>query len=168
MIVNITLPTFHSNLGWNIWLLLSQHVRIRIVRTLEWGDVMEVYSCGNCKLFTLDQAHVMTIATSTKIVPNACIWYHLVILVIKPKPISKWIMPNWAFHAYFGPFPNGLCQIGPLMPTLAHFPMDHSKLGLSCPLWPIKVDFDFIQRIYYLFDLSWEFLTYVGFIIPCW
>ena len=45
--------------------------------------VMEVYSCGNCKIFTLDQAHVMTIATSIKIVPNACIRYHLVILVIK-------------------------------------------------------------------------------------
>ena len=67
------LPMFHSNLGQNIRLLSPQHVRIRVARTLEWGDVMEVYSCGNRKLFTLDQAHVMTIAISTKIVPNACI-----------------------------------------------------------------------------------------------
>ena len=67
-------------------------------------------------------------------------------------------MPNWASHAHFSPFSNGSCQIGPLMPTLAYFQMDHAKLGLSCPLWPIKVDFGFIQRIYYLFDSSWEFL----------
>ena len=118
---------------------------------------MEVYSCGNRQLFTLGQAHVMTITTSIKIVPNACIWYHLVILVIKPKPISKWIVPNWASHAHLNPFPNGLCQIGPFMPILAHFQMDYVKLGLSCPLWPIKVDFDFIQRIYYLFEASREF-----------
>ena len=162
------LPTFHSNLGWNIWLLLPQHVRIRVTRTLEWGDVMEVYSCGNRKFFTLDQAYVMTIATSTKIVLNACICYYLGILVIQPKPISKWIMPNWAFHAHFSAFSNGSCQIRALMPTLTHFQMDYAKLGLSCPLWPIKADFGFIQRIYYLFDSSWEFLTYVGFIIPCW
>ena len=118
---------------------------------------MEVYSCGNHKLFTLDQAHIMTIATSTKIVPNVCIWYHLVIFVIKPKPIFKWIMTNWVSHAQFSPFSNGLCQIGPLMPTLAHFQMDYAELGLSCPLWPIKVDFGFIQRIYYLFEASREF-----------
>ena len=118
---------------------------------------MEVYSYGNRKLFTLDQAHVMTIATSTKIVPNACIWYHLVILIIKSKPISKWIMPNWASHAHFSPFSNGLCQIGPLMPTLVYFQMDCAKLGLSCPLWPIKMDFGFIQEIYYLFEASREF-----------
>ena len=67
------LPTFHLNLGRNIRLLSPQHVRIHIARTLEWGDIMEVYSYGNRKLFTLDQAHVMTIATSTKFVPNACI-----------------------------------------------------------------------------------------------
>ena len=145
------LHTFHSNLGWNIWLLSPQHIRIRVARTLEWGDVMEVYSCGNRQLFTLDQAHVMTIATSPKFVPNAYVWYHLVILVIKLKPISKWIMPNWAFHTYFNPFSNGSCQIGPLIPTMA-----------------IKVDFGFIQRIYYLFEASREFLTYVSFIIPYW
>ena len=29
-------------------------------------------------------------------------------------------MPNWASHAHFSPFSNGLCQIGPLMPTMAH------------------------------------------------
>ena len=56
----------------------------------------------------------------------------------------------------------------------AHFQMDYVELGLSCPLWPIfkwiipnlashahygpfKVDFDFIQRIYYLFEASREF-----------
>ena len=38
---------------------------------LEWGDVMKIYSCGNRQLFTLDQAHVMTIATSIKIVLDA-------------------------------------------------------------------------------------------------
>ena len=43
------------------------------------------------------------------------------------------------------------------MPTLAHFQMDYAELGLLCPLWPIKVDFDFIQRIYYLFEASREF-----------
>ena len=70
----------------------------------------------------------MTIATSTKIVPNACILCHLVILLINPKPISKWIMPNWAYHAHFSPFPNGSCKIrashahfGPLEWTLALF-----------------------------------------------
>ena len=94
----------------------------------------------------------MTIATSTKIVPNACIWYHLVIPVIKLKPI----------------FQMDYAKIGPLMPTLAHFQIEYAKLGLSCPLWPIKVDFDFIQRIHYLFDSFWEFLTYIGFIIPYW
>ena len=99
----------------------------------------------------------MTIATSTKFVPNACILCHLVILLIKPKPISKWIRPNWAFHAHFNPFSSGSCQIGPFMPILAHFQMYRAKLGLSCPLWPIKVDFGFIQRIYYLFDSSREF-----------
>ena len=94
---------------------------------------MEVYSCGNRKLFTLGQAHVMTIATSTKFIPNACILCHLVILIIKPKPISKWIRPNWAFHAHFNPFLIGSCQIGPFMPILAHFQMDRAKLG---PLMP--------------------------------
>ena len=93
---------FHSNLGWNIQLLSPQHVRIRFAWTLEWGDIMEVYSCGNRKLFTLDQAHVMTIATSTKIVPNACILCHLVIFIIKSKPISKWIVQNWASHTHYG------------------------------------------------------------------
>ena len=160
--VNISLPTFHSNLGRNIRLLSPQHVSICVARTLEWGDIMEVYSCGNRKLFTIDQAHVMTIPTSTKIVPNACIWCHLVILVIKSKSISKWIMPNWASHAHFSPFSNGLYQIGPLMPTMAHFQMDYAKLGLSYPLWPIKVDFDFIQRIYYLFEASWEFFLFTS------
>ena len=159
---------FHLNLGWNIRLLSPQHVRIRVVRTLEWGDVIEVYSYGNRQLFTLGQAHVMTIATFIKIIPNACIWYHLVILVIKPKPISKWIVPIWASHAHLNPFPNGLCQIGPFMPILAHFQMDYIKMGLSCPLWPIKVDFGFIQRVYYSFDSSREFPTYVNFIIPYW
>ena len=48
-------------------------------------------------------------------------------------------------------------KLGPFMPILAHFQMDRAKLGLSCPLWPIKVDFGFIQRIYYLFDSSREF-----------
>ena len=43
------------------------------------------------------------------------------------------------------------------MPTLAYFQMDYAELGLSCPLWPIKVDFGFIQRIYYLFEASREF-----------
>ena len=90
-------------MGRNIRLLSPQHVLIRVTRTLEWGDVMEVYSYGNRNLFTLDQAHVMTIAISTKIVLNACIWYHLVILVRKPKPISKWIMSNWTSHAHYGP-----------------------------------------------------------------
>ena len=98
----------------------------------------------------------MTIATSTKIVPNTCI-SHLMILVIKSKPIFEWIMPNWDSHAHFSLFPNGLCQIGHFMPILAHFQMDHAKLGLSYPLWPIKVDFYFIQRIYYLFEASREF-----------
>ena len=104
---------------------------------------MKVYNYGNRKLFTLDRAHVMTIATSTKIVPNACIWYHLVILEIKSKPIFKWILSNWASHAHFSPFLNRLWQIGP-----------------SCPLWPIKVDFGFIQRIYYLFETSREFFLH--------
>ena len=134
IIVNIMLPTFHSNLGRSIWLFSPQHIRICVTRTLEWGDVMEIYSCGNRQLFTLGQAHVMKIATSTKFVPNACIWYHLVILVIKSKPISKWIMLNWASHARFSPFSNGSCQMGHLMPTLAHFQMNYAKLGLSCPL----------------------------------
>ena len=44
--------------------------------------------------------------------------------------------------------------VGPIMPTLAHFQMEYAKLGLSCPLWPIKVDFGFIQWIYYLFEAS--------------
>ena len=43
-------------------------------------------------------------------------------------------------------FLNGSGQIGPFMPILAHFQMDRAKLGLSCPLWPIKVDFGFIQK----------------------
>ena len=30
-------------------------------------------------------------------------------------------MPNWAFHAHFSPFSNGSCQIGPLMPSMAHY-----------------------------------------------
>ena len=135
IIVNITLPTFHSNLGRSIWLLSPQHVCIRVARTLEWGDVIEVYSCGNRKLFTLDQAHVMTRATSTKFVPNACIWYHLVILVIKPKPIFKWTMSNWASHAHYGP----------LRWTFVLFK------GFTTCLRRLK-----------------SFLTYVGFIIPCW
>ena len=99
----------------------------------------------------------MTIVTSTKIVPNACILCHLVILIIKPKPIFERFRPNWAFHAHFNPFLSGSRQIGLFMPILAHFQMNRAKLGLSCPLWPIKVDFGFIQRIYYLFDSSREF-----------
>ena len=71
-------------------------------------------------------------------------------------------MPNWASHAHFSLFSNGLCQIGALMPTLAHFQMDYAKLGLSCPLWPIKVDFGFIQRIYYLFEASRGFFLYTS------
>ena len=43
------------------------------------------------------------------------------------------------------------------MPILAHLQMDYVKMGLSCPPWPIKVDFGFIQRVYYLFYSSREF-----------
>ena len=70
------------------------------------------------------------------------------------KPISKWIMPNWASHSHFSPFLNGLCHIGPFMPVLAHLQMDYVKIGPLMPTMAIKVDFGFIQRIYYLFDSS--------------
>ena len=46
---------------------------------------------------------------------------------------------------------------GPFMPALSHFQMDNAKLGLLCPLWPIEVDFGFIQKVYYLFEASREF-----------
>ena len=159
---------FHLNLGRNIWLLSPQHVRIHIALTLEWGDVMEVYSYGNRKLFTLDQAHIMTIETSIKIVLNACIWYYLGILVIKSKPISKWTMPSWVFHTHFNPFPK---WIMPNWALHAYFGLFLKWIVLKWASYahygPLRWTLTLFKRFTTCLRRLESFLTYVNFIIPC-
>ena len=58
---------------------------------------------GTVSFLPSTQLMYMTLVTSTSIIPNACILCHLVILIIKHKPIFKWIIPNWASHAHSGP-----------------------------------------------------------------
>ena len=88
----------------------------------------------------------------------------ILIINLKPIPIFKWIMLNWASHAHFSPFSNGLCQIGPLMPTLDHFQMDYAELGLSCPLWPIFkwIMSNWVSHAYYG-PLRWTLVLFKGF-----
>ena len=76
---------------------------------------MEVYSCGNRKLFTLDSAYVMTLVTSTKIFPNCMCFMPFSDILNKVQDHYKWIISNWAFHAQ------------------AHFQMDYKRNQANNP-----------------------------------
>ena len=58
-IVNITLPTFHSNLGRGTWLLSLTTRTIRVAWPLSGKTYMDVYSCGSRSLLP-DSSHVVT------------------------------------------------------------------------------------------------------------